>query len=69
MSIFSASFSAVAVSAAQDVFELVAPSTSRVAIRSISLGQYSDAGDAAAELLSVLIMRGHTTSGPGQDLV
>jgi hypothetical protein len=49
MSIFSASFSAVAVSAVQDVFELVAPSTSSVAIRSISLGQYSDAGDAQAE--------------------
>ncbi len=44
----SASFSAVAVSAAPDVFELVAPSNSRVAIRSISLGNYSDAGDVRA---------------------
>ena len=65
MSIFSATFSAVAVSVAQDVFELVAPSNSRVAIHSVSLGQYSDAGDASAELLSVTILRGHTTSGSG----
>ena len=65
MSTYTATFSAVAASAAQDVFELVAPSTSRVAIHSISLGKYSEAGEAAAELLSVLIMRGQTTSGSG----
>lgn len=61
--VFSATFSAVAVSAAQDLFEIVAPNTSRVAIRSISLGQYSDAGDAQAEMLSVPLIRGYTTSG------
>jgi hypothetical protein len=42
--------------------QLVAPSNSRVAIRAISFGQYSDAGDAQAEMLSVLLMRGHTKS-------
>jgi hypothetical protein len=68
MSIFSASFTAVAATAEQDVFEIVAPSDSRVAVRSISLSQYSDAGDASAELLSVVLMRGHTTSGSGGSL-
>lgn len=63
--VYYASFSGVAVSAAQDVFEIVAPSTKRVKIRSIVLGQYSDFGDAAAEILSVKIIRGFTTSGSG----
>lgn len=63
--IFAATFSAVAVTAAQDVFEITAPSTSKVLIREIRLGQYSDAGDAQAELLSVLIQRGYTVSGSG----
>lgn len=65
MSIYVATVSAVAVTAAQDVFEIVAPSNSRVAIREIFLGQYSDFGDAQAELLSVLLIRGHGTAGSG----
>jgi hypothetical protein len=65
MAIFTATFSAVAVTAAQDVFEIVAPSNARVRIHEITLGQYSDFGDAAAEILSVTILRGHTTSGSG----
>src|ERR1041384_3904542 len=65
MSVYVATFSAVAVTAAQDAFEIVAPSNSRVAIREISLGQYSDSGDAQAELLSVLLIRGHGTAGTG----
>lgn len=62
---YAATFSAVAVSAAQDVFEIVAPATKTVAIREIVIGQYSDAGDAQAENISVLLMRGHGTSGSG----
>lgn len=65
MAIYSATFYAVAVSAAQDVFELVAPAGSRVLIREIRLGQYSDAADAQAEMLSVQVIRGYTTSGSG----
>lgn len=65
MAIFHAPFSAVAVTAAQDVFEIVASATSRVVIREVRLGQYSDAGDAAAELLAVTMTRGFTTSGSG----
>lgn len=64
--IFSASFSAVAVSAAQDLFELVAPNASGyVTLREIRIGQYSDAGDSEAELLSIQLIRGYTTSGSG----
>lgn len=63
--IYVATFTAVAVSAAQDVFEIVAPANSRIAIREVRLGQYSDAGDAQAEMLSVTIVRGHATSGSG----
>ena len=65
MAIFVATFAAVAVSAAQDVFEIVAPASSRLVIREIRLGQYSDPGDAEAEMLSVQIIRGYTTSGSG----
>ena len=65
MAIFVATFAAVAVTAAQDVFEIVAPASSRLLIREIRLGQYSDAADAQAEMLSVQIIRGYTTSGSG----
>lgn len=63
--IYAATFSAVAITAAQDVFEITAPSSSRLLIREIRIGQYSDAGDAAAELLSILILRGYTVTGSG----
>lgn len=63
--IFAACFSAVAVSAAQDVFEIVAAAATVVNIREVRLGQYSDFGDAAAEMLSVQIIKGYTVSGSG----
>lgn len=63
--IYTATFSAVAVSAAQDVFELTTAATSRIEICEIFLGQYSDAGDAAAEMLSVQLVRGHSVAGSG----
>jgi hypothetical protein len=69
MAIFVATFAAVAVTAAQDVFEIVAPASSRLLIREIRLGQYSDPGDAQAEMLSVQIIRGYTTSGSGGSAV
>lgn len=65
MSIYTATFAGVAVAAAQDAFEIVAPANSRVALREVRLGQYSDAGDAQAEMLSVTLERGYTTSGSG----
>jgi hypothetical protein len=69
MAVYIATFSAVSVSAAQDCFELNTSSTHRVALREVRLGQYSDAGDAAAEMLSVLFVRGYTTSGSGGSTV
>lgn len=62
---FTAVFSAIAVSAAQDLFEIAAPLTHRVAITELRLGQYTDFGDAAAEILSLLIIRNYTTTGSG----
>lgn len=64
-STFSVSFAAVAMSAAQDVFELVAPTNKRLYLRKIMVGQYSDFGDAQAELISVQIIRGYTVTGSG----
>ena len=69
MPIYTATFSAVAVTAAQDVFEIVSPSNSRIAIRKVIVGQYTDFGDAAAEILSILIIRGFTTTGSGGSAV
>lgn len=63
--IYQGGVAAVAVTAAQDVFEIVAPATHIIDIREVRISQYSDAGDAAAELLSVQILRGYTTSGSG----
>lgn len=64
-----ATFTGVAVTVAQDVFEIVAPANKTLKIYGIFLGQYSDFGDAQAELLSVTIMRGHSTSGSGGSTV
>lgn len=63
--VYTATFSAVAATAAQDVFEITAPANSRVKIIDCKLGQYTDFGDAAAEILSVLVIRGFTTTGTG----
>lgn len=58
--IYSVPFSAVADSAAVDVFEITPPTTRRaIALREIVIGQSSDYGDAAAEGLSLLFKRGH----------
>jgi hypothetical protein len=62
---YAATFGAVAVTAAQDVFEIAAPSTKCVVIHEIVVEQSSDAGDAQAELLRIQAIRGFTTSGSG----
>lgn len=63
--IYTATFAAIAVSAAQDLWELVAPVSTKVALREVRVGQYTDFGDAQAELLSIQIIRGYTTTGSG----
>jgi hypothetical protein len=62
---YAATFGAVAVSAAQDVFEIVAPADKCVVIHEIVVEQSSDAGDAQAELLRIQAIRAFTTSGSG----
>lgn len=63
---YSGSVSAVAVSAAQDFFELVCPADAVIVIHSIRIGQSSDFGDSAAEGLEVAFKRGvGSTSGSG----
>lgn len=62
---FSVPFSAVTVSAAQDLFELTPADDKPVEIVGIELGQTSDSGDAQDEQLQISIIRGHTTSGSG----
>lgn len=63
--IYSVIFSAVAVSAAQDLFELSPADDKPVEIVGIELGQTSDSGDAADEQLQLSIIRGFTASGSG----
>ncbi len=54
----------IAVTAAQDFFEVNAPSTGIVVIHRIFLGQSSDAADAQAEMLRVHLARS-TSGGAG----
>ena len=62
--IYSATFEEVAVSAAQDLFELVAPADLSVLIHGFVFSQSSDAGDSASEQLNVLVHRA-SASGSG----
>ncbi len=63
--VYAVTFSAVAVSAAQDLFELAPADDKPIEIVGIELGQSSDAGDAMDELLQISIIRGNATSGSG----
>lgn len=65
MRTFSITFKAVSVSAQSDLFELVNPSAGIIEILSLSLGQTSDMGDAAAESLPIALTRGYSVSGSG----
>lgn len=63
--VFTVSFSNITVSAAQDLFQLTAPTGFRLEIVDVRFGQISDAGDAAAELLAVTIKRGGVAGSGG----
>lgn len=58
-------FSSVAVTAAQDLFEINAPATAAVIIHDISLSQSTELSDAQEEQLVLLMKSGQTTSGSG----
>lgn len=66
---YTAQFTDVTVSAVQDLFELVAPADAIILVHALYLGQRSDVGDAAEEILSVQISSGQTTSGSGGSAV
>ena len=63
--IYTAQFTDVAVTAAQDLFEVVAAADSIVLIHDLHISQKSDVGDAAEEILSLQLISGYTTSGSG----
>lgn len=62
---YTVSFIAVAVTAAQDLFEITPADDKPVNLIGLFIGQTSDAGDAADELLQVSVIRGFTASGSG----
>ena len=55
----------IAITAVQDLFELVAPADAIVVIHEIHLHQTSDLSDAAEEILDLEFTFGYTTSGSG----
>lgn len=61
-------FEQVAVTVAQDLFEINAPADAAVRLHEVKLSQSTDAGDTESEQLNVLIHRG-TTSGSGGSAV
>ncbi len=75
MTVFTATFSAITLTNAggsQDLMELVPDATTRLRLLEIEIMQYSDIGAATAdlaaaemEIVSILVMRGHTTTGSG----
>jgi hypothetical protein len=69
--IYTATFDSVAVSAPQDLFEIKAHASRAVLIHDWSIGQTSDTGDTAEELLRIEVRRGvlAVTSGSGGSVV
>lgn len=65
MTMFSAVFSAVSVSAQQDLFEILAASASSTVIHALYLSQVTATGDAQEKDLQLLVKRGQTTTGSG----
>src|SRR5574343_189722 len=63
--IYTVAFNNVAITAIQDLFEIVAPADAVVMIHDIHLSQNTDVGDAAEEVLRIELTSGHTTSGSG----
>ena len=62
---YTVSFTAVAVTAAVDLFEISPADDKPIEIVGLFLGQSSDPGDAQAEQIPYRVIRGFTTSGSG----
>ena len=54
-----------AVTVAADLVEITPATNKPVIIRGLSIGQTTDTGDAQEEIISLVWVRGHTTSGSG----
>jgi hypothetical protein len=65
MAVYSVVFENVAVTAAQDFFEISPADDRPVRLLGLMLAQYTDFADAAEEILRYGIVRGHTTGGSG----
>lgn len=65
---YSASFEKVPVTAAQDLFQLLAPADSVAILHAVYISQDTEEGDAQAEQLHILIHRG-STNGSGGSVV
>lgn len=63
--LYTVTFNAVAVTAAQDLFELTPADDKPITIIGWALDQTTDFGDAAAEQLGLQVIRGFTASGSG----
>jgi hypothetical protein len=63
--VYTVSFENVAVTAAQDFFEISPADDHPVRLLGINVDQFTDTGDAAEEILRYKIIRGHATSGSG----
>lgn len=63
--IYTVQFNDVAITAAQDLFEIVAASGKPLVLLGYGLSQKTDVGDAAEEILTLLFKSGQTTSGSG----
>lgn len=61
--IFSATFSNIAVTAVQDMFEFLTSAACRIAICEIDIGQNTEVGDAQDESLALELIRGFTVAG------
>lgn len=62
---YAVSFRAVSVTSSQDFFEITPADDKPCRIAGYTLSQTSDVGDAAEEVVSVALIRGHTSSGSG----
>ena len=63
--IYTVVFSAVAVTAQQDLFEIVSAATQITIVHDLTLTQSTEIGDAMEEGLSILVKSGQTTTGSG----
>ena len=63
--VYSAVFQGVAVSAAQDFFELNVAAGRTIKLLAVIIGQSTEEGDAASEMLRIDFVVDHSTSGSG----